>query len=63
MVVEMTHGDVLQPVQGNVSGVEIERMDAFGNVFMSSDQSIARSEKGVYTVSDRIAHCSRRRRS
>ncbi|MCC7046970.1 MAG: hypothetical protein IT562_09685 [Alphaproteobacteria bacterium] len=36
-------------------GNGIERLDAFGNVFMSSDQSIARSEKGVYTVSTGMA--------
>jgi lipopolysaccharide export system protein LptA len=37
------------------AGGGIERVDAFGNVLMSSDQSIARSEKGVYTVSTGMA--------
>jgi lipopolysaccharide export system protein LptA len=30
-------------------------VDAFGNVLMSSDQSIARGEKGVYTVATGVA--------
>ena len=33
----------------------IERIDAFGDVFMSSTASIARGEKGVYTVSTGLA--------
>src|SRR5262249_46806530 len=36
-------------------GGGVERMDAFGNVVMSSNQSIARAEKGVYTVSTGMA--------
>lgn len=44
-----------QPASGGPLGNGIERMDAFGNVLMSSDQSIARSQKGVYTVSTGMA--------
>ena len=34
---------------------KVERIDAFGDVFMSSDQSIARAEKGVYTTASSLA--------
>jgi len=37
------------------TGGGVERMDAFGNVVMSSNQSIARSDKGVYTVATGVA--------
>jgi lipopolysaccharide export system protein LptA len=37
------------------TGGGVERMDAFGNVVMSSNQSIARSDKGVYTVATGLA--------
>lgn len=40
---------------GQAQGGGVERMDAFGNVVMSSNQSIARAEKGVYTVSTGMA--------
>ncbi len=40
---------------GGVGNGRVERIDAFGNVFMSSDQSIARAEKGVYTVASGMA--------
>lgn len=33
----------------------VDRIDAFGNVFMSSNESIARGEKAVYTVSTGVA--------
>lgn len=36
-------------------GGGVERMDAFGAVVMSSNQSIARSDKGVYTVATGVA--------
>ncbi|MBL8704005.1 MAG: hypothetical protein JNM30_04140, partial [Rhodospirillales bacterium] len=37
------------------TGGGVERMDAFGGVVMSSNQSIARSDKGVYTVATGVA--------
>ncbi|MCK6452183.1 MAG: hypothetical protein L6R19_15235 [Alphaproteobacteria bacterium] len=42
-------------LMGDVGNGKVERIDAFGNVFMSSDQSIARAEKGVYTVASGMA--------
>lgn len=47
-----------KPAQAGVTSVgggKVERIDAFGHVFMSSDQSIARGEKGVYTTASGIA--------
>ncbi len=40
---------------GPAAGGGVERMDAFGGVVMSSNQSIARSDKGVYTVATGVA--------